>query len=220
MSEGSTLLYVYDALCSWCYGFDPVLMRLRSGFQGRGFAGEIRLVSGGMCIGPRVEPVKSFIGERWRAVYKRIAEHSGANIAEPYLEDLVERRNYLVDSERPAIAMAAFRDLPGEADRQLDFAFAMQTAMYAHGIDPADDAYYRHAAAPLGIDADDLLARMSEPRCREEAHADFALARRLGANGFPQLFLLRTDGRLVLLARGFAPYEEVEHMLERGLALA
>jgi putative protein-disulfide isomerase len=42
------LLYIADPLCSWCYGFAPVINELRERFEGRL---PVRLLMGGLRAG-------------------------------------------------------------------------------------------------------------------------------------------------------------------------
>lgn len=210
-----TLVYVYDALCSWCYGFDAVMARIERDFADRA---DLALVSGGMTTGDRRRRIQDILGPDFRAIYRNVAERSGAVIGEPYLGGLVERDNYIVDSERPAIALSVFRSDPARAGRQLAFVTAMQTGMYQHGLDPNDDAYYRAAAEAFSIDPDGFLASMGEQRFIDEAHADFALTQALGITGFPHLLLRDPTGETYWsLSPGFAPYEQVAPVVEAAL---
>ncbi len=48
------LIYVYDALCGWCYGFSPVMMQLHSKYKD---SIDFQVVSGGMITGNRIGPI-------------------------------------------------------------------------------------------------------------------------------------------------------------------
>ena len=48
--DGPHLIYFTDPMCSWCYGFSPVIDEIRRAY---GDALPIRVVMGGLCLGPR-----------------------------------------------------------------------------------------------------------------------------------------------------------------------
>src|SRR3982751_1614700 len=62
------LIYFSDPMCSWCYGFSPVIEEIRRGF---GRALPIRVVMGGLRPGtttPMTEEAKLEIGDHWTHV--------------------------------------------------------------------------------------------------------------------------------------------------------
>jgi putative protein-disulfide isomerase len=48
------MLYFYDALCGWCYGFSPVMQKTAEVYQDQF---EFQVVSGGMISGSRIGPI-------------------------------------------------------------------------------------------------------------------------------------------------------------------
>lgn len=207
-------VYVHDALCSWCYGFDSVMAQVQRDFGDRA---RTVLVSGGMNLGDE-RRIKDVLGDNYRAIYQRVIDTSGADIGPAYLDGLVGRDNYRLDSERPAIALSAFRAHAEHGDQQLQFVTRMQTGMYRDGLDPNHDAYYRAAAEGFGIDPDAFLEQMREPSMREDAYEDFRLTQQLQVRGFPHLFVRDADQRdYVLLTRGYAGYDELKPRVAAGL---
>ena len=71
--DGPHLIYFADPMCSWCYGFSPVIADIRRAF---GRALPIRLVMGGLRPGteqPMTEAAKTEIKGHWT----HVAEASG-----------------------------------------------------------------------------------------------------------------------------------------------
>jgi hypothetical protein len=48
------IIYIYDALCGWCYGFSPVMQQLQEKYAGKL---EFEVLSGGMIMGLRAGPI-------------------------------------------------------------------------------------------------------------------------------------------------------------------
>ena len=67
------IIYVYDALCGWCYGFSPVMRRLHDTYAD---AFDFEVLSGGMMTGTRVRPVAESMSYIQQA-YKVVEEHTG-----------------------------------------------------------------------------------------------------------------------------------------------
>ncbi len=53
MKKGK-LIYVYDALCGWCYGFSPVISKIHKEYKD---SLEFEVISGGMILGDRIGPI-------------------------------------------------------------------------------------------------------------------------------------------------------------------
>src|SRR5690606_39540705 len=72
------LVYVYDALCPWCYAFTPVVQALVQEYQGR-FDHEV--LSGGMVRGDQVREIGGHeeaarLRESYQSIQSRSEEHT------------------------------------------------------------------------------------------------------------------------------------------------
>ena len=52
--EKTTVLYVFDPLCGWCYGFSPVMVKLNDNYKENV---KFVVISGGMVVGDRIGPL-------------------------------------------------------------------------------------------------------------------------------------------------------------------
>lgn len=48
------IIYLYAALCGWCYGFSPVLHQFQEKYKGDV---TIEVISGGMITGKKIGPI-------------------------------------------------------------------------------------------------------------------------------------------------------------------
>src|SRR5690554_6913353 len=94
-----TLIYVYDPLCGWCYGFHPVVQKLAERFKGRI---NLEVKPGGLAIGEQAQTIKdgySFIPKASKQAESVTGVKFGRNF---YL--LAEEGSYFLNSEPPCIA--------------------------------------------------------------------------------------------------------------------
>lgn len=208
--EKPVVFYVYDALCGWCYGFSPVMKQF---YERHRDVCEFQTVSGGMVRGDRIGPIGE-VAPYIKDAYKRVEEYSGVRFGEPFLNGILNEGSAIFTSEPAAIAMAVFRT--HLSDRTVEFAHALQQAVYRDGIRPAEYESYGAYAAQFGLNADDFVAQMRQPAMAEAARQDYQLAAQLGVNGFPTVILLRND-TLYTLTRGFAPLETLEAAFQKAL---
>ena len=209
--EGPTIVYIYDALCGWCYGFSPVMQQLQHTYADRF---DFRVISGGMITGERIGPIGE-VAPYIKWAYKEVEEKCGVKFGEGFLRGVLEEGSTVFTSIPPAIAMAVFESY--QPRQTVAFASALQRAIYYDGIDPNAFSAYGPHAAEFGIDADEFVAKMGAPGFLEAAQRDFQTAAQIGVSGFPTLFLY--DGRQWhLLARGYAPYMGIRRRVDKILA--
>lgn len=197
------IIYVYDALCGWCYGFSPVILAVHENYSDDF---DFEVLSGGMVLGDRIGPigrVAAFIREG----YKTVEETTGIIFGQPFLHNL-EKGEMIFDSEMPAIALSVFKSLlPTKA---VEFAHHLQSSIYFDGKHPNDMELYRYLAVNFGIDPDEFEGKMNETKFKEAAHYDFALAKQLQVNGYPAVLIQQSESKFYMIARGYTDYESME----------
>ncbi|MEL6442647.1 MAG: DsbA family protein [Bacteroidota bacterium] len=211
-----TLLYVYDALCGWCYGFGPVMQRVAETYAD---TFDFEVLSGGMVRGDRIGPIGEVAGYISHA-YKQVEERSGVTFGDAFLNGTMAEGTALFTSIPPSRALTAFKATqPADADgtEQVAFAHALQRAVYYDGLPPAEPSTYAQVATDFGLDGDDFAAKLDDPEVAAQTEAEFALASRLGVQGFPNVFVT-TGGQLFRVAPGYVPFEQLDATLQRVVA--
>jgi putative protein-disulfide isomerase len=203
------VIYVYDALCGWCYGFSPVIEEFA-----RTHANEldIEVVSGGMVTGERIGPigeVAAYIS--W--AYKDVEKATGVTFGKHFLEGILRDGKAVFTSIPPAIALSVFKSLKPE--QSLAFAARLQKAVYYDGIEPEKLAAYGTLAKEFGIDADDFIAKMQQEDYANAAEEDFSKSAALQVSGFPTIFL-EHKGKLVLFGRGYTSIQNLEYQFSQA----
>jgi len=205
------IIYVYDALCGWCYGFSPVIRQL---FDNYGDQLVFEVVSGGMITGDRIGPV-SDMAAYISGAYTSVENASGVKFGKKFLEETLYRDDVIFSSIEPALALSAFKAL--QPENAVKFASAIQTAIYYHGAEPAQPETYAELVQEFGIDKKIFLEKMNDSATFAQSEADFMRSAALGVTGFPTTFFEDADGNLTQLSRGFTNYEKLSLRLEQAL---
>ena len=184
----TTLHYLYDPLCGWCYGAAPLVKAAREVLS-------VRPHGGGMMTGARRQSVTPQLREFVKPHDARIAQLSGQPFGEAYLDGLLCDSSAVFDSEPPTAAMLAAEAIAG---RGLDMLAQLQIAHYVEGRRIADRAVLIEVATSLGLDAGtftEALDRQSGEAVKAHINETRKFMAQVGAQGFPS-FLLESDGKL------------------------
>tara|TARA_R110002050_G_scaffold50423_6_gene116512 strand:- start:8621 stop:9253 length:633 start_codon:yes stop_codon:yes gene_type:complete len=203
--ERPVIYYVFDVLCSWCYGFSANIQKLQEEYKDRI---DFRVMSGGMVIGDREGPIGDLPPEIVNT-FKRIEEMSGQPFS-PEFYALQEKGEAFLSSLPGALALAAFRTY--QPDNALQFAGRMQKAFYQEGLEPASAKTYGHCAEDFGMNAEDFMKLMVDKDRLELVNEEFAIVRKWGISGFPAVIFQDKD-KAYLIARGYQDYESLEKNL-------
>ena len=181
----TTLHYIYDPLCGWCYGAAPLVKAACAVLR-------VRPHGGGMMTGGNSQRVTPQLREFVKPHDARIALLSGQPFGQGYLEGLMYDTNAEFDSEPPTAAMLAAEALAG---RGLDMLARLQTAHYVEGHRIAQRSVLIDIAAAEGLDPVSFAEALD--RQSEVVQAHFGETRafmaQVGAYGFPS-FVLESDG--------------------------
>jgi len=204
------LIYIYDALCTWCYGFSPVIEAVHSKYKDQF---DFEILSGGMITGTRTGPI-SVVYSKFKDEYKQVEEITGIDFGEGFLHEL-DKGDMIMDSERPSIALSVFKSYqPKEA---ICFAYDLQQSIYYDGKQPNNDDLYRYHAVNFGIDPNEFIHKMHLEEFKQNAYYEFALARQLQVKNYPAAFIQTADNHFFMIARGFANLETMELRIENVL---
>ena len=201
-------IYFADPMCSWCYGFSPVIQQIATHFEGRL---PVRLVMGGLRAGNR-EPMREKDRNYIRSAWKAVNEASG----QPFDEAFFEREAFTYDTEPACRAVVTMRRLA--PDQALAFNRRVSAAFYAHNRDVTDDDVLADIGAEAGQDRGAFLAELQSEDCRNETFGDFLTAKQSGVEGFPLLAAGAPESGYALVTQGFRPIDGLVEAIEDWLA--
>ena len=201
------VIYVGDPMCSWCWGFAPIKRRIEEQCRDRA---EVSLVVGGLwpfTEEPQDEARKTFLREHWAEI--------GDKTGQPFAFHLLDRDDFVYDTEPPSRAAVVVRHLEGQG-RALEFFSELQRAFYADNADVTEAATLTALARDFGVDADAFADRFESEEMRHATIEDFQLARSLGVTGFPTV-VVKDDEGYAYLTVGYQPYEHLGAVLDAWL---
>jgi putative protein-disulfide isomerase len=204
-------LYVADPLCSWCYGFAPVIDKVASHFAGR--LG-VRVVMGGLRAGNtkamRAED-KAYIKDAWT----RVAAASGQKFDHAFFD----REGFVYDTEPACRAVVTVREWGVDAPvMPLAFKAKISEAFYAHNRDVTDAEVIADIAAAAGFERAAFRARFLSEDVKSATFRDFLISQEMGVRGFPMLAAGTEAGGYALVTNGFRPIDGMIEGLEAWLA--
>jgi putative protein-disulfide isomerase len=202
------LIYFADPMCSWCYGFSPVIAQIRQTF---GRALPIQVVMGGLRPGndkPSTEASKTELKVHWEHIH----EITGL----PFDDSVLDHPGFLYDTDPAARAVVRVRREDGE--KALLFLRRLHRAFYAEGQDITKAPVLAQLAAEFDVDPEAFLADFDTDDLKHETWNDYAVAQRAGVTGFPTLVGgPNEEGHYGVVTRGFQPAEPVLNVLHAWL---
>lgn len=207
MSEGiekPTIIYIYDAICGWCYGFSPVMKTIYEKYKDKF---DFQVLSGGMILGDRVAPIAQ-MRDVIKNSYKRVEETAGVKFGDKFINEAVEEGIMIMSSEKPSIALSVFKTyFPQKA---VLFASDLQFALNYDGLDLNDDNTYKSIIKKYKIPEGEFISKLNDEEFRQLAYYDVALSRQLQVTGYPAAFIKTPDMEFFMIAKGYANLETME----------
>ena len=177
--SSTTLFYLHDPMCSWCYGFAPVLEQLE-----RGLPDEVRLVSlvGGLAPDsdePMPETMREYLQQTWRRIEQEIP---GTRFNFDFWRTNTPRRS-TYPACRAVITARLMADRGGAMTR------AIQQAYYRDARNPSDVEQLVEAALAIGLDGDEFATRLASDEIEQALISELDFVRSLGVESFPSMVL-------------------------------
>ncbi|WP_319243388.1 DsbA family protein [uncultured Propionivibrio sp.] len=192
----TTLHYLYDPLCGWCYAAAPLVKAAREILS-------VRPHGGGMMAGANRQAVTPQLRAYVRQHDARIAQLTGQRFGSGYADGLLNDIGTVLDSEPPTAAMLAAEEIAG---RGLDMLAQLQITHYVEGRHISERAVLIAVGEELGLDPvvfAGALDRQSGNVIQAHFRETRALMAEVGAQGFPTLLLQSDDGLQIV---DFAAY--------------
>lgn len=205
----SRLLYVMDPMCSWCWGFAPVVEALAEQAAAAGVP--LQVVVGGL----RRDQVAVDAAARVKYLGYWQAVNASTGQLFDFQRGLPEGLVY--DTEPACRALVTARHLDVASTWAL--LKGIQQAFYTEGVDVTQASVLVQLAEQAGIPRIEFAEAFDSQAMHEATAADFSWVQDLGIAGFPTL-LAERDGQLALLTNGYQPLEALAPLLGRWLERA
>lgn len=194
-------------MCSWCWGFTPVITAIREQYRDRL---KVALMLGGLRPGT-TEPVSASFREELLGHWHEVQERS----AQSFLFEGALPEGFVYDTEPPSRAVVTVGELRPEAT----FAYfkSVQAAFYGEGRDVTHPQVLADLAEGQEIEAAAFLARFASNALREKTQKHFHMSRQVGVRGFPTLVAQDGEG-MSLLTDGYRSFAELQPLIDAWLA--
>lgn len=200
------LIYIYDAICGWCYGFTPVIQQLQAQF---GAEMELEILSGGMMLSANHRPASAMYAYIQDA-HKKVEATTGITFGPAFLDEYLQTDD-IMDSEKPAVALTVFKQY--QPEKAINFAHDMQLALNYYGKSLNDDQTYAELLEKYNIPAAEFLKKMQEDENKYATQQEFNMVQQWGITGFPAA-ILDNGEQLYLIARGFTSLERIQETIK------
>jgi putative protein-disulfide isomerase len=201
------LIYVMDPMCSWCWGFAPVLQVLAAQAEAAGVS--MHLVVGGL----RQERAALESAGRVRILAYWQAVNASTGQMFNFHDGLPEGLVYHTEPACRALVVARQMD----ASKVGPLLALIQQAFYCEGRDVTRASVLRELASAAGLSRGQFAEAFDSPQTQAATQADFSWVKDLGIAGFPTL-LAEHNGQVALLTNGYQPLEQLQPLLTRWLA--
>lgn len=202
------LVYFADPMCSWCYGFAPVIEAIRAE-HGRRLP--IRLILGGLRPGTTT-PMDGAAKTRTRQHWDHVLEASGQVFDHAFFE----RDGFIYDTEPACRAVVLARRQ--SSDSALDLLDRLHRAFYGDNRDITDPEILATIAGEAGFDPAAFAAHFTEADLRKETERDFQISQQTGVTGFPTVIAGNgRDSDYAMLTAGFQAKQRIMPALARWL---
>lgn len=183
----TTLFYIHDPMCSWCWGFSSAWQSIKKQLPN---TIELKTVLGGLAPDsdvPMPEDTKQFLQKTWKNIEHVIP---GTHFNYDFWS-ICEPRRSTYPSCRAVIAAR-------EINPKLEFEMisAIQKAYYSQAKNPSDTAVLIELAEGVGLDKAQFTSALKsvdvQQLLEQNIHAYREFAATVGVSGFPSL-VLKTD---------------------------
>lgn len=211
LTKRMKIVYVWDALCGWCYGFGAVLIPFLENHPEL----ELEIVSGGLFVDEHSQPIGQLA--HIPQANERITQTYGVRFGKAY-EQVLKQGELVLNSYHPALALNVFKSLT-PAHQHIHIAKLMQEAFYVEGRSLSDVETYLHIGQSYGLNREELGERIRQAwqSPKEGTAADFARGRALEIEVFPTL-LLEHEGRRYAFRGALKSVEALEARLAEHLS--
>ncbi len=206
MNPPRVLWYFADPMCSWCWGFAPVVSALNDAY---GDKLRLTLTMGGLRPGtkaPLTAQLREEILHHWQEVQRRSDQ--------PFKFDDALPEGFIYDTEPASRAVVAVGALNPAA--AFPYFKAVQAAFYAEGQDVTQAPILASLAERHGFDRAQFMSRFASEDIKEMTRAQFVQAAEIGIRGFPTV-VLQTASDYALLTQGYRPLAELRPLIDEWL---
>lgn len=176
----STLYYIYDPMCSWCWAFSPTWEQIKSDLP-RWLT--LSQLLGGLAVDTK-DPMPIAMQHKIRTIWQTIEKQvPGTQFNYDFWSQCRPRRSTYMACRA---VIAASRQNP---DIENQMIFAIQQAYYLQAQNPSEQPVLVALAQALKLNHEQFASDLNARETQVKLQNQISLGRKLGAKGFPSLIL-------------------------------
>ena len=198
----TTLYYIHDPMCSWCYAFNSVLKQIESDLPD---TITLTKLVGGLApdsMEPMPESLTMMIQDNWKKIEKTV----------PHIQFNFDfwTANQAIRSTYPSCraVLAAKKQSVNAEDKMIA---QIQWAYYKNAKNPSLDETLIQCAKQIGLDESLFISDYKSELINQQVLEQISLARRLGVSSYPSL-CLKTETQVFNLT---IDYNRADIMMEQ-----
>lgn len=199
MKQNKELIFVVDPMCSWCWGFTPVIEKMQ---RDHADAYTFSLVVGGLRTKGQMTwdaTSKNYLKNHWKSVQ----EYTDVT----FNYDLFEKQEFDYDTYPACKAIVTMRELYGMG-KSFELLHQLHSAFYVSSEDITDRDVILVHIKKMGVEEEAFMRFYGSERAEMLMQHDFAKARSMGANAFPSVVIIDEDGHMIC-EKGYRSYDEL-----------
>lgn len=181
------LYYIYDPMCSWCWGYRPTWLLLQKNLES---LVQIKTRVGGLAEDstvPMPDEMQGFLQQTWH----KISAELGTQFNFDFWSQCKPKRS-TYPSCRAAIIARKYQ-------KEQEMCLAIQEAYYLQAQNPSELETLIKIADSIGLDADMFAKQIISDELNLQLDNEIKEVRRMPIQGFPSL-VLSVDGGLCVVA--------------------
>ena len=206
MSTPTILWYFADPMCSWCWGFSPVLDQIKENY---GDKLKVALMMGGLRPGttePMTPELRKEILHHWHEVKKLTGQKFNFDSAMP--------DGFVYDTEPPSRAVITVSEIKPEST--LAYFKIVQEAFYVEQKNVSDAVVLSELAGDFSIDSQEFSEKFNADELKRKTQLHFQQTRQAEVRGFPSL-VLNTGSDFKKISTGYSSFENLRVEVDRWL---
>jgi len=197
------MIFVIDPMCSWCWGFAPVMNTLRVIYAEQY---TFSLVVGGLRTKGDMlwdEASKAYLQGHW----KQVAQRTG----QPFSHTLFNKSSFEYDTYPACKAIVCVRELYQGMQSAFAYLHRIQEAFYTEGREITELTVLLELLEETGLQSSLFQTFYESSRAETLMQHDFAKARSMGANAFPSVVIIDEEGHMVC-QKGYRSLSEMKQL--------
>jgi len=175
------LYYVYDPMCSWCWGYRPTWLALQEQLQNKV---DIQYRVGGLapdCDSPMPKEMQKSLQQIWQTISQQL----GTKFNFDFWSQCQPKRSTYPACRAVIVAR--------EFNQEEAFYFAIQQAYYLYAKNPSEIKTLIEIAGSLGIEKEGFKEKLKDADINQKLITEIEAVRKMPIQGFPSLVLFYKD---------------------------